>query len=308
MDFGMHNVFYIFWIVQTCVQWPMAKLLDKEFQRKMLPPKFYPTPTNVTYEKGGLAILYCSIENLGTKTVIWRKQPYNVPITVGQEQFVEINRFYLSHVPYREEWNLLIKNVQPFDAGTYECQISSTEKVLRRNITLNVVESSGLLKPEISITGTRVVEKGKSIHLTCQASGTTSPPEGIDWYKDGNILTTEKRGDLLIEKQISFTTRMIVSRLTIAKSYMSDTGTFVCRTPELLTATFKVDVLNHPNDPDRKDKRGMENEALTHGGSGNIGGYPRYSGQTDIHIKQIYRRIKLHHLVVFLSYFVTHFR
>lgn len=70
--------------------------------------------------------------------VIWRKQPYNVPITVGLEQFLEINRFYLSHVPHRDTWDLLIKNVQPFDAGTYECQIASTEKLLRRNITLYV--------------------------------------------------------------------------------------------------------------------------------------------------------------------------
>ncbi|XP_060601073.1 lachesin-like [Ruditapes philippinarum] len=277
-----------------------------KFPRRKLPPKFYPTPTNVTYEKGGLAILYCRVENLGTKTVIWRKQPYIIPITVGQEQFVEINRFYLSHVPYREEWNLLIKNVQPFDAGTYECQISSTKKVLRRNITLNVIESSGLYKPEISITGTRVVERGQSIHLTCNASGKNSPPDSIDWYKDGNVLSTETRGDIRIEKQISYRSNMIVSKLTIEKSYMDDTGTFVCVTPELMTATFKVDVINSINDKDRKDKR--ENEDYTHGGSDTQGGYPRYSGQTDIHIKQIYKLIRLHHLLAFLSYITIHFR
>ena len=71
--------------------------------------------------------------------IIWRKQPYNVPITIGEEQFVELDRFHLNHVPHRDEWNLLIKNVQPFDAGVYECQISSTQKTMRKNITLNVV-------------------------------------------------------------------------------------------------------------------------------------------------------------------------
>jgi hypothetical protein len=40
---------------------------------------------------------------------------------------------------------------------------------------------------------------------------------------------------------------MIVSKLTIEKSYMDDTGTFVCVTPELMTATFKVDVINSIN-------------------------------------------------------------
>lgn len=51
-----------------------------------------------------------------------------------------------------------------------------------------------------------------------------------------------------------------------------------------------------------------ENEALTHGGSGNHGWYPGYSGQTDIHIKQIYRRIRLHHMLVLFSYFLVHWR
>lgn len=62
-----------------------------------------------------------------------------MPITIGEEQFLELDRFYLNHVPHRDEWNLLIKNVQPFDAGVYECQISSKKKTMRRNITLNVI-------------------------------------------------------------------------------------------------------------------------------------------------------------------------
>ncbi|KAL4227719.1 hypothetical protein ACF0H5_013154 [Mactra antiquata] len=210
--------------------------------RRLLPPRFHSTPTNVTYEKGSLAILYCSIDNLGTKTVTWRKHPYNVPITVGREQFVKINRFYLS--ANNVQWNLLIKNVQTFDAGTYECQISSTTKILRRNITLNVIENGRSFKQEIEITGTRVVEKGESIFLMCNASGMTSPPDGIDWFKDGNLLTTRQWDDTRIEKQISYSANVIVSTLTIRNTQMSDTGTYVCRTSELLTDTFQVNVLN----------------------------------------------------------------
>ena len=66
-----------------------------------------------------------------------------MPITIGEEQFVELDRFHLNHVPHRDEWNLLIKNVQPFDAGVYECQISSKQKTMRRNITLYVIGKFG---------------------------------------------------------------------------------------------------------------------------------------------------------------------
>lgn len=71
--------------------------------------------------------------------VSWRKLPYNVPITVGKDQFLEIDRFKLFRVPYQGEWNLHIKNAQPFDSGTYECQVSLKGEKIRRNITLTVL-------------------------------------------------------------------------------------------------------------------------------------------------------------------------
>lgn len=60
----------------------------------------------------------------------------------------------------------------------------------------------------------------------------------------GNLLTSRHGDDRRIDKQISYSTNVIVSTLTIRNSKMSDTGTYVCRTSELLTDRFKVDVLN----------------------------------------------------------------
>ena len=77
-------------------------------------------------------------EYLFVLKVIWRKQPYKVPIIVGKEQFLEIDRFQLLRVPHQDEWNLLIKNTQLFDSGTYECQVSLKGSLIRRNITLTV--------------------------------------------------------------------------------------------------------------------------------------------------------------------------
>lgn len=98
--------------------------------------------------------------------------------------------------------------------------------------------------PNIHISGTRFVEKGGSIFLICNASNTDSPPEGLDWFKDGNLLTKRKRFDMHIHKQLSVSTNTIVSALRIDKAEMADTGTYVCRTSGLLTTRFKVDVLN----------------------------------------------------------------
>ena len=35
------------------------------------------------------------------------------------------------------------------------------------------------------MNGTRFVEKGAELYLTCNASGTENPPDGIDWFKNG---------------------------------------------------------------------------------------------------------------------------
>ena len=60
---------------------------------------------------------------------------------VGKEQFLEIERFQLLRIPHKDEWNLLIKNTQPFDSGTYECQVSLKGSLIRKNVTLTVTGS-----------------------------------------------------------------------------------------------------------------------------------------------------------------------
>lgn len=131
---------WINWINRSIAVFLLLFVVDRGFASPGPLPTFTNTPTNVTAIKGDKAILRCGIENLGTKTVIWRKQPYRVPIIVGKEQFLEIDRFQLLRVPHHDEWNLLIKNTQPFDSGTYECQVSLKGSLIRRNVTLTVTE------------------------------------------------------------------------------------------------------------------------------------------------------------------------
>jgi len=70
--------------------------------------------------------------------VTWRKLPYTVPISVGEQLFLDIDRFKLNHVLHSGEWNLHISNAQTFDSGTYECHVSLKGSTIRRNVTLTV--------------------------------------------------------------------------------------------------------------------------------------------------------------------------
>ena len=63
--------------------------------------------------------------------VVWRKASEPNPISVGELMFSTDLRYNVSFSRERREFNLLIRNVQPSDAGVYECQVSSRDKIIR---------------------------------------------------------------------------------------------------------------------------------------------------------------------------------
>ncbi|KAL3865832.1 hypothetical protein ACJMK2_043182 [Sinanodonta woodiana] len=248
----------------------------------MLIPQFLPTRTNVTFHVGDLAVLPCAIKDLGTKTVIWRKQPYKIPITVGKELFVkELERFKLDHVAYKDEWNLLIEDVQQYDSGTYECQVSSKEGSYRQNVTLhvtvtnlptrdrkenkfpgkNIVSDASTVNEDIQISGTQFVEKGDHIYLECNATSAANPPQSIDWFKDGSAVQSSVKQGIYIREQISLSTKTIVSALEIQRARMSDTGVYVCRVSDTLATRIKVDVLNAETFNEKRNAHYGESES-----------------------------------------------
>ena len=69
--------------------------------------------------------------------VTWRRAASLNPLTIGKMTFTEDKDYEVLHTG-ANNWNLLIKNVQPKHAGTYECQISTKDK-MKRIVRLNVL-------------------------------------------------------------------------------------------------------------------------------------------------------------------------
>ncbi|KAK3610224.1 hypothetical protein CHS0354_022276 [Potamilus streckersoni] len=213
-------------------------------------PVFRPTNFNLTYTQGEMGTLYCSIENLGTRTVIWRKTSEPNPLTIGVMTYGPDDRFQVQSGLGKEDWNLLIKNIQPSDAGIYECQVSSKEKRIRRLVYVKVLEKQQK-DEEIKIVGTSKVEKGDTIRIICNATGGTFTPEELDWLKDGNKLVADKSERIVVSKHISLLSMTISSVLTIKHASIDDAGTYVCRTSDILVTEMRVKIIEGKE----KDKR-----------------------------------------------------
>uniref|UniRef100_A0A0B6ZWH3 Ig-like domain-containing protein n=1 Tax=Arion vulgaris TaxID=1028688 RepID=A0A0B6ZWH3_9EUPU len=219
-------------------------------------PAFRDTPDRVTFRQGQMAKLECSVESLGTKKVIWRRKSDPNPLTIGRRTFVDDERISVEHVPLGPDWHLIIKQVRLDDDGVYECQISSTDRDLRRYVFLTVKQSDNVLHlgPEINITGKTYVEKNQKIRLVCNATGADHSPDSLDWFLNGQKLAT----DVEKKMQVSLTDKTISSILEVEEADMDDAGIYVCRTSDLQIASTRVDVLNADTN---NVKRGTEKDA-----------------------------------------------
>ncbi|XP_055892375.1 myosin light chain kinase, smooth muscle-like isoform X3 [Biomphalaria glabrata] len=219
--------------------------LDTLYDRKNhFLPTFLPTPSNITYNRGEEAVLQCAIENRGTRTIVWRRASDPNPLTIGMDTYIGDSRFKVIHKKHSLEWNLHISDVTPEDSGVYECQVSAKRRHIRQNVMLTVQEApeKSTSKPEISIHGTLFVERGDTLRLTCNATGSEYPPDAIDWFKDGDKIKNNDR--VTLSSDVSLSDRTISSTLSIKRGNMTDAGTYICRTPGNLVTSAKVNILN----------------------------------------------------------------
>ncbi|KAL5005451.1 hypothetical protein ScPMuIL_018907 [Solemya velum] len=166
--------------------------------------------------------------------------------------YVTSNKYYVRHVPDNNEWNLVIKNVQPSDAGVYECQVSSRKKLIRhvmlrvnetgRNSGIPFRDNPSAERPTTILTGSDYVNRGETLTLTCNATGPDLAPD-VDWFHNGHKLTSQK--PIHISKHQNTSRRLLISTLKIKHAKMSDAGVYLCRSStDLEIASKRVHILN----------------------------------------------------------------
>lgn len=215
--------------VVFCCVWSVTSMAT-------LKPRFNETPTNVTFYRGETASLPCSVSNLGSSKVVWKRVDQPHALTVGEFVFVSDPQFSVKHIPFRDEWNLIIDRVQPKHSGRYECQVSTKEDIVRY-VNLNVRNEPGHDNKYTSIEGPHYIEKGHPIRLTCNASGQSRAPTTISWYLGGQHLFHGMNRDVRIVTYSRSDVNTLYSELHIAKSDVDNAGTYVCQT------TFDNDIL-----------------------------------------------------------------
>lgn len=197
-------------------------------------PLFKQTPKNITVGPGDRAVLKCRVENLGTKTVTWKRYNDVHPLTIGMYAFAPDTRISVDFNQRMNEWSLIIQDVRPLDEGIYQCQISTKNEHDTYDIKLNV--------KNIQVTGTEYVERGSTIELICNATGKPEPPHDVEWFKGGAKINSDAANGVIITKKIE--TKVLVSILVIRDSKMADSGEYTCRSSNQESETIKVHVLN----------------------------------------------------------------
>lgn len=226
---------------------------------------YYPSPVfmqtdtdNHTVVQGDTAMLPCGVMYLGTKTITWRRVGVLEPLTIGLMTFADNSEYEVLH-PNQDspQWDLLIKNVQPKHEGSYECQISTKDK-LKKIVHLHVIDIKRSSERAINISGQFHVDKGQSIKLRCNATGVGSPPDAIDWFQDGIALQTNLYRQLSISKKFSLSSRTITSELEIKNAQMSDMGTYTCRTSDLQVTSVNVYILNAEKPKTKREEEHLQ--------------------------------------------------
>lgn len=217
---------------------------QRQVKNPRIVPTFVPTVTNVTVSQGDLATLPCSVKNLGTRQVSWRRMGSDFFLTIGQDTWVQDPNLILEYAEWPgsvADWNLVFKEARLEDTGTYECQVIHTERITWR-VRLNVIPKP-VYRPAIALEGKEYVESGESVYLLCNTTEGSRVPDDVDWFKDGDKIDKQKYPHVVITKFRSKEGRSLISELIIERGRNTDSGTYICRSSLQQIASLEVTVL-----------------------------------------------------------------
>ncbi|KAH0811991.1 hypothetical protein GEV33_010800 [Tenebrio molitor] len=220
--------------------------------------------TVVVAQIGGTATLPCVVRKFNNGVVSWiRKQDYHL-LTVGPTTYNTDDRFLVEHVRHLQNWGLLIKHVQPSDAGFYECQMSThppTSILIELKVTRGRAaeafqslfsHTDGKIRDGYGENwcGRKVVEAlaeiqgapdlymraGSSLRLVCTLRHSTEPPAFVFWYHEQRMINYDP-GVTVKEGRSS-------SVLLLQDADKSHNGNYTCSPSNAVPASINVHVLN----------------------------------------------------------------
>ncbi|GFO16413.1 kin of irre-like protein 3 [Plakobranchus ocellatus] len=232
-------------------------------------PEFVFVQPIVVVQTNSLAVLPCSVKNLGDRGVVWRNLSSDGYLTIDKMVWNSDPRVFVDYKLQEDgvtTWDLLIKRVRPSDAGMYECQVTTSERIVL-NVELKIEDRTTTMKPK-----TRVMKKvtqrdsiknrkmeaadqrhsqkkefitaGKSIQLVCKTtvnSLSSASSAGVTWFKDGQAIKSSKH--TLLTRYEREEEKLYVNELYIDKTSLGDSGEYHCRLQDKVIDAVMIHVL-----------------------------------------------------------------
>ncbi|XP_058815634.1 uncharacterized protein LOC131679094 [Topomyia yanbarensis] len=156
----------------------------------MSPQGYFATRNNtkVTAQKGGTALLPCTVLLQSSALVSWvRRRDFQL-LTVGLSTYSSDERFLVEHIRHMGHWVLSIKAVRDEDRGLYECQLS-VHPVQSVFIELNVIEAVADIvgAPDLHI------DEGSTLRLECKLKRATEYPAYVFWYHEQSMVNFDQQ-------------------------------------------------------------------------------------------------------------------
>lgn len=107
----------------------------------------------------------------------------------------------------------------------------------------------------VDVKDNKIVNLYDPLTLTCNSTGSRGPPDAIDWFFEGNLVTNRDqhwKGRILITKRVHEEHPFsLLSDLVISRTEMGDQGRYICRsttytdpTSSMPTISAEVMILN----------------------------------------------------------------
>lgn len=194
-----------------------------------------PRILNLTVMVGQTVHLPCRVKQVGTNTVSWVRNTDSSILSIDKDKIVQDKRFKIVQSEDRNDWILIIKNVAPGDAGSYECQIS-TENKMSRFVQLKVIV------PAVKIDGAPDIfaKSGSSVDIICTVTDVKT--SSLIWYKDGEVLPLSMWEDVSVKMTEKIDS--VVSTLTINNISHQRLGIYSCRPDGLALHNVTLHVID----------------------------------------------------------------